>query len=88
MIPFAVFRQYVKVLFSEHRLELRDVGRQQSSSGEYLLTISGSFHKTLGGHSYGSEVGLGKLWEEACKEQSVSELPTGAVHLWRHFFKV
>ena len=68
MIPFAVLRQYVEVLFSKYGLELRDIGRQQSSSSECLLTTSGSFHKTLEGHSDGLEVGLGKLWEEAYKE--------------------
>jgi len=68
VIPFAVLRQYVEVLFSEYGLELRDIGRQQSSSSECLLTTSGSFHKTLGGHSDGLEVGLSKLWEETYKE--------------------
>jgi len=68
MILFAVLRQYVKVLFSKHGSELCDVGGQQNSSGECLLTVSGSFCEVLGGHSGGSEVGLGKLWEEACKE--------------------
>jgi len=88
VIPFAVLGQYVKVLFSEHRLELCDIGRQWSSSSKCLLIASGSFHKTLGGRSGGSEVGLGKLREEACKEQSVSKLPIRAVHLQRRFFEV
>jgi len=69
MISFAVLRQYVKVLLSEHWLELRNVGRQWTGSSECLLTASGSFYKTLGGHSCSPEVDLGKLWEEAYKEQ-------------------
>ena len=80
MISFAVLRQYVKVLLSEHWLELRDVGRQWTGSGECLLTASGSFHKMLGGHSCGLEVNLGKLWEEAYKEQLVSKLLIRVVH--------
>ena len=88
MILFAVLGQYVKVLFSEHRLELHDIGGQRSSNSECLLTASSSFRETLEGRSGGSEVSLGKLWEEACKEQSVSKLPIRAVHLWRCFFKV
>ena len=88
MIPFVVLRQYVKVLFSKHGSELHDIGRQQSSSSECFLTMSGSFHETLGGRSGSLEVGLGKLWKEAYKEQSVSKLPTGAICLQRHFFKV
>jgi len=42
----------------------------------------------LGGHSGGLEVSLGKLWEEAYKEQLVSKLLIGAICLQRHFFKV
>jgi len=42
----------------------------------------------LGGHSHGLKVDLGKLQEKAYKEQSVSELPIGAVHLQRCPFKV
>ena len=87
MILFAVLWQYVKVFLSEHGLELCDVGRQQSGSSLCLLTASGSFRKMLGGHSSGSEVSLGKLWEKACKEQSVSKLPTRVVRLWKHFLK-
>ena len=66
VIPLAVLWQYVKVLLSKHRLELCDVGRQQSSSGLCLLTVSGSFHETLGGGSCGLEVDLSKLQKEAC----------------------
>jgi len=88
MIPLAVLWQYVKVFFGEHRLELRDVGRQWSSSGLCLFAASGSLRKMLGGRSYSSEVGLSKLWEEVHKEESVSRLPIGAVHLRRHFFKL
>jgi len=68
MILFAVLKQYIKVLFSKHRLELRDVSRQQSGSGLCLFIVSGSFYEMLGGHSHGLEVDLGKLWKEACKE--------------------
>jgi len=88
VIPFAVLQQYVKVLLGEHGLELHDVGGQQNGSGKYLLTVSGSFYEILGGHSHGSEVDLGKLQEDTCKEQSVSELPIRAIHLQRHFFKL
>ena len=65
-----------------------DIGRQRSGSGEWLFTVPSSFHKTLGGRSHGPEVDLGKLQKEMCKEQSVSRLPIGAVHLWRCLFKV
>jgi len=88
VIPFAVLWQYVKVLLGEHRLELHNVGGQQSGSSEYLLTVSGSFCEILGGHSHSSEVDLGKLQEDTCKEQSVFKLPIRAVHLQRHFFKL
>jgi len=88
MIPFAVLWQYVKVLLGEHRLELCDVGRQQSGSSEYFLTASGFFCKMLEGCSHGLEIDLGKLWEDACKEQLVSKLPIEAVHLQKCFFKV
>ena len=88
MILFAVLWQYVKVLLGKHRLELRDIGRQWSGSDLCLFTASGSFHKTLRDRSYGSEVDLGKLWEDAYKEQSVSKLPIRVVHLQRCFFKL
>ena len=42
----------------------------------------------LGGCSSSSEVSLGKLWEEAYKEQLVSELPTRVVRLWKYFLKL
>jgi len=61
MIPFAVLWQYVKVLFSKHRLELYDVDRQWSGSILCLLTVSGSFREMLEGYSCGSEVNLSKL---------------------------
>ena len=80
--------QYVKVLLGEYRLELRDVGGQRSGSGKCLLAASGSFRKTLGGRSCGSEVDLSKFWEDACKEQSVSEPPVRAMRLWRRFFEL
>jgi len=67
--------QYVKVLLGEYGLELRDVGRQRGGSGKRLFTASGSLRKTLGGHSCGPEVDLSKFWEDACKEQLVSEPP-------------
>ena len=88
MIPFAVLWQYVKVLLSEHELEFCDIDEQWSSSSKCLLTISSSFREMLGGRSYGSEVDLGKLRKDTCKEQSVSKLPIGAVCLQRYFFKV
>jgi len=88
VIPLAVLWQYVKVLLSKHRLELCDVGRQQSSSGLCLLTVSGSFHEMLEGGSCGLEIDLSKLQKEACKEQLVSELSIWAVHLQRYFFKL
>jgi len=88
VIPFAVLWQYVKVLLGEHRLELRDVGRQWSSSSKYLLTASGSLCKTLGGRSYGLEVNLSKLWKDACKKQSVSEPLVRVASLQRHFFEL
>jgi len=87
MIPLAVLWQYVKVFFGEHGLELCDVGGQQSGSGLCLFAASGSLCETLGGHSHSSEVGLGELWEEVCKEESVPRLPIGGIRLWRHFFK-
>jgi len=68
MIPFAMLWQYVKVLLSKYRLELRDVSGQQSGSSLCLLTVSGSFCETLGGHSCGSEVNLGKLREDTHEE--------------------
>jgi len=80
--------QYVKVLLGKYGLELHDVGRQQSGSSKCLLTVSGSLRKTLGGHSCGSEVDLSKFWEDACKEQSVSEPPVRATHLQRRFFEL
>jgi len=61
MIPFAVLWQYVKVLFSKHRLELYDVDRQWSGSILCLLTVFGSFREMLEGYSCGSEVNLSKL---------------------------
>ena len=83
MIPLAVLRQYVKVFFGKHGLELHDVSRQQSVSGLSLFATSGSFRKTLGGHSHSSEVGRSELWEEAHKEELVSGLSVGAVCLRR-----
>jgi len=88
VIPFVVLWQYIKVLLSKHGLELRDIGGQRSGSSLCLLTVSSSFHEMLGGHSSGLEVGLSKLWKDACKEQSVSKLPIRAVHLQRHVFKL
>ena len=88
MILFAMLWQYVKVLLGEYRLELRDVGRQQSGSGKCLLTASGSLYETLGGRSYGSEVDLSKFRKDACKEQSVSKPPVRATRLQRHFFEL
>jgi len=83
-----VLRQYVKVLLGEHRLELRDIGGQQSSSSMRFFTVSGFFYEMLGGHSHGSEVGLSELQENACKEQLVSGLPIRAVHWRRYVFKL
>ena len=80
--------QYVKVLLSEHELEFCDIGEQWSSSGKCFLTVSSSFCEILGGRSHGSEVDLGKLRKDTCKEQLVSKLPIGAVCLQRYFFKV
>jgi len=80
--------QYVKVLLGEDRLELCDVGRQWSGSSKCLLTASGSLHETLGGRSCGSEVDLSKFWEDACKEQLVSEPPVRATRLRRRFFEL
>jgi len=88
MISLAVLWQYVKVLLGEHGLELCDIGRQQSSSGLCLFTVPGSFYEMLESHSYGSEVSLSELWENVCKEQSVSKLPIRVVRLWRCFFKL
>ena len=88
MIPFAVLQQYVKVLLSEHGSELRDIGRQRSCSGLYFHAASGFFRKALRCHGRGSEVDLVGLWEEACKEQSVSELPTRVVRLRRLFLRL
>jgi len=88
MISLAVLRQYVKVFFGEHGLELRDVGGQWSSSGLCLFAMSGSFRKMLGGHSHSSEVGRNELRKEARKKESVSRLPVGAIHLRRGLFKL
>ena len=88
MIPFAMFWQYVKVLLGEYKLELHDVGGQWSGSGKCLLAASGSLCETLRGGSCGSEVDLSKFWEDACKEQSVSEPPVRATRLRRHFFEL
>ena len=80
--------QYVKVLLGKYRLELRDVGRQQSGSSKRLFTASGSLRKTLGGHSYGPEVDLSKFQKDVCKEQSVSEPPVQATRLRKCFFEL
>jgi len=88
MVPLVVLRQYVKVLLGEHGLELHNVGRQWSGSGMRLFTVPGFFCEMLGGHSHGSEVGLNKLQENMCKEQSVSRLSIGAVHWQRCIFKL
>jgi len=80
--------QYVKILFGEYRLELRDVGGQQSGSGKCLLTASGSLRETLGGHSCGLEVDLSKFQKDACKEQLVSKPPVRATCLRRRFFEL
>jgi len=87
MIPLAVLRQYVKVFFGEHRLELCNVGGQRSGGGLCLFATSGSLRETLGGRSYSSEVGQSELREEACKEESVSRLPIRGIRLQRRFFK-
>ena len=87
MIPLAVLRQYVKVFFGEHRLELRDVGGQRSGGGLCLFATSGSLREALGGRGYSSEVGRSKLQEEARKEESVSGLPIRGTWLRRRFFK-
>ena len=88
MIPLVVLGQYVKVLLGKYRLELCNIGRQQSSSSMCLFTVPGSFHETLGGRSHGSEVGLSELQENTCKEQLVSGLPIRAVHWQRCVFKL
>jgi len=80
--------QYVKVLFGEYRLELRDVGGQWDGSGKCLLAASGSLCKTLGGRSCGLEVDLSKFREDAREEQSVSEPPVRATRLRRRFFEL
>jgi len=87
MIPFAVLRQYVKVLFGEHGLELHDIGRQWSGGGLCLFATSGSLHEALGDCSHSSEVSWSKLREEACKEELVSGLPIRDIRLRRRFFK-
>jgi len=87
MIPLAVLWQYVKVFFSEHGLELRDVGRQRSGSGLCLFAMPGSLCETLRGRSHRSEVGLSELWKEARKEEPVSRLPIGGIRLQRGFFR-
>jgi len=87
MILLAVLRQYVKVFFGEHRLELRDVGGQWSGGGLRLFATSGSLCEVLGGRSHSSEVGLGELQEEARKEESVPRLPIRGIQLRRRFFK-
>ena len=51
MIPSVVLRQYVKVFFGEHGLELCNVGKQQGGSSKCLLTVPGvraTGHKTPG----------------------------------------
>jgi len=87
MIPLAVLRQYVKVFFGEHGLELCDVGRQRSGGSLCLFATSGSLRETLGGCSYSSEVGRSELREEARKEESVSRLPIRGIRLRRRLFK-
>jgi len=59
-----------------------------SGGSLYFYTVSGSFYEALGGYSHGLEVDLGRLWEEAYKEQPVSELPTRVVCLWGRFLKL
>ena len=88
MIPFAVLRQYVKVLLSKHGSELRDIGRQRSCSGLCFYAASGSFCKVLRCRGHGSEVNWVGLWEEACEKQSVSELPTRVVRLRGLFLRL
>jgi len=88
VIPFAVLRQYVKVLLSEHRSELRDISRQQSCSGLCFCAASGSFCKALRCHGRSLEINWVGLWEEACEEQSVSKLPTWVVRLWGLFLRL
>jgi len=88
MILLAVLRQYVKVLLGKHRLELHDVSRQWSGSGMHLFTAPGSFYETLEGCSHSSEVSLSELWENICKEQSVSRLPIRVVCWQRCVFKL
>jgi len=83
-----VLRQYVKVLLSEHGSELCDIGGQWSCSGLCFCAASGSFRKALRCRGRGSEVNLVGLWEEACEEQSVSELPTWVVRLRRLFLRL
>ena len=87
MIPLAVLRQYVKVFFGEHGLELCDVGRQRSGSSLCLFATPGSLREMLGGHSHRSEVGLSELRKEARKEELVSKLPIGGIRLQRSFFR-
>jgi len=87
MIPLAVLRQYVKVFFGEHGLELCGIGGQRSGGGLCLFAMPGSLHETLGGRSHGSEVGLSELQEEVRKEESISRLPIRGTQLRRHFFK-
>jgi len=80
--------QYVKVLFGEYRLELRDVGGQRGGSGKCLLAASGSLCKMLGSCSCGLEVDLRKFREDARKEQLVSEPPVRTTRLRRCFFEL
>ena len=87
MIPLAVLRQYVKVFFGEHRLELCNVGGQRSGGGLCLFATSGSLSEMLGGCSHSSEVGLGELQEEARKKESVPRLPIRGIRLRSCFFK-
>ena len=85
VILFAVLWQYIKVLLGKHGSELHNIGGQRSGSGLCFRAVSGSFRKALGCRGRGSEVNLVRLWEEACEEQSVSELPTRVVRLWGLF---
>jgi len=87
MIPLVVLRQYVKVFFGEHGLELRDVGRQRSGSGSCLFATPGSLRETLRGRSHRLEVSLSELRKEAHKEELVSRLPIGGIRLRRGFFR-